>query len=134
MDQSHLKYENYEDLSYQQIRPSPQHLQQFSRSNSDFEVRWDSGVDDLEETLSTDSVKLLLEELNKKHLLTSSTGSIPAFSAGNSPDSIKSFPGSASKGEVSDETAEDEEENADGIVTNIDEVNSDIMYCAPMQL
>ena len=124
MDQPHLELGNYKDQPLQLVRPLPQQQQETSRPTSILEDRWDSGV---EETLSTHSMKLLLEELNKKHLFTSTNASIQTSSVdASSPESVKSFLESTNKVEASDETTdlEEEEENADGIVTNIDEVNT----------
>ena len=121
MDQSHLELGNYKDQPLQLVRPLPQQQQETSRPSTTLEDRRDSGV---EETLSTRSMKLLLEELNKKHLFTSSiqTSSVDD----SSPESVKSFLDSTNKVEASDEITnpEEEEENADGIVTNIYKVKT----------
>ena len=60
-------------------------------------------------------MKLLLEELNKKHSLSSTI-------VGDSSENISLLSESTNMGEASNETTEDEEVSADDLITNIDEV------------
>ena len=112
---SHHEFEHQNDQSHlttqQQVLLS-QPQQEILGSSNVSEIRRDSGV---EETLSLDSMKLLLEELNKKHSLSSTI-------VGDSSENISLLSESTNMGEASNETTEDEEVSADDLITNIDEV------------
>ena len=79
----------------------------------------DSGIAGLEESSSSEPIKIL-EEPTKKAVL--SPTDTESTSLGHSlAESVNSLSESANEGEVNDEDTE-EEENAEGVVTKIDEV------------
>ena len=81
----------------------------------------DSGIAGLEESSSSEPIKILDESSKTKGLLSPTDAEVPSL-VHSLPESVNSMSESANEGEVDDEDTEEEEESAEGVVTTIDEV------------
>ena len=126
MDQYQLNFDEHEQHNqhHNHAHQQQQHIQQ---RNSGPKIvlepkheKRDSGIAGLEEGSSSEPIKILEEANKNKGLLSPTDAESPSL--GHSlPESVNSLSESANEAEVNDEDTE-EEENAEGVVTKIDEV------------